>query len=467
MPKTKVTNKQFYEDRNTSDVLTRLVILGLLRILNKKLIYTQIWDNTEEGKETITVPFFYDFSGGSVSSERFIQDNYLNWTDDECTSIGITKMPGDYKPIPCGVISLNSTQIDAGNISNRFVMGRYTKKEGGTLKSYISFLYSIPLTYNFSVSVKCDNMNTAWKIEQAFREFFYKNKTYRINYKGTVVPVRAGFPESLTQEKTTQYQMGSQNDGYDIKLNFDISCETYQPVFDPMNERPADNTIKNLTFGIHTMNDQNVGYGDQLLVPRTDLTRKITTIGQDIILEWSSFQEDADVMYVDILYRESPDEDYQTVDTVFNNNFYHWIVPEEVNPDSINIDIIIPPAKNSIVHTLPVIKLFPDPDSKIIDETNVLVLSKGLFFVREDECQIPAIASYEDINGEIVEHDLKINLLNGMVDESNPICMSPFVYNGKMKPKKIEIAIQDHHNNTQITSFIAENSDVSNWITVC
>jgi hypothetical protein len=45
-------------------------------------------------------------------------------------------------------------------------------------------------------------MNTMWKIEQAFREYFYKNKTYHINYKGTVVPVRVGFPESISSEKT-------------------------------------------------------------------------------------------------------------------------------------------------------------------------------------------------------------------------------------------------------------------------
>jgi hypothetical protein len=282
MAQTKVSNKQFYEDRNTSDVLSRLVILGLLRVLNKKLIYQQIWDNTEEGKEDIVVPFFYDFSGGSVSSERFIQDNYLHWTDDECTSIGITKMPGDYKPIPCGVITLNSTSIDSGNISNRFVMGRYTKKEQGEIKSYVSFLYSIPLTYNFTASIKCDNMNTAWKIEQAFREFFYKNKTYRINFRGTVVPVRVGFPESISQEKTASYQMGSTNDGFDIKLSFDITCETYQPVFDPHNERPADNTMKTLTFSLQTVNDytSSIDYSKHAnMKVQTDLTKSVITAG--------------------------------------------------------------------------------------------------------------------------------------------------------------------------------------------
>jgi hypothetical protein len=39
MPKTKVKQKQLYENRNTSDVFSRLVIMGLLRVLNKKLIY--------------------------------------------------------------------------------------------------------------------------------------------------------------------------------------------------------------------------------------------------------------------------------------------------------------------------------------------------------------------------------------------------------------------------------------------
>ena len=72
MPKTKIINKDFFEKRNTSDVLNRLVILGLLRILNKQLVYQQIWNDTEDGIENITVPFFYDFTGGTATSERFI-----------------------------------------------------------------------------------------------------------------------------------------------------------------------------------------------------------------------------------------------------------------------------------------------------------------------------------------------------------------------------------------------------------
>ena len=72
MPATKLTPKQLFERRNTSDVFNRSVIIGLLRILNRKLVYQQIWDDTEDGIQNVTVPFFFDFGGSNISSERFI-----------------------------------------------------------------------------------------------------------------------------------------------------------------------------------------------------------------------------------------------------------------------------------------------------------------------------------------------------------------------------------------------------------
>ena len=49
MAKTEITAKQLYENRNTSDVFSRLVIMGVLRVLNQKLKYTHVWEDTEEG----------------------------------------------------------------------------------------------------------------------------------------------------------------------------------------------------------------------------------------------------------------------------------------------------------------------------------------------------------------------------------------------------------------------------------
>jgi len=169
----------------------------------------------------------------------------MNWTDEECTTMGLKKINGDYKPIPYGVITLDSTNLEASSISNRFVMGQFQRKINGEMKSFVSFLYSIPLTMSFGVNIICDTMNTMWKIEQAYREYFYKNKTFRFNYKGTVCHARVGFPESITENKTMQYQMGNgAGDGHDIKLSFSLQCETYQPIFDKYSEMPADQIIK-------------------------------------------------------------------------------------------------------------------------------------------------------------------------------------------------------------------------------
>jgi hypothetical protein len=40
MAKTKIAPKNLYENRNTSDVFSRLVVMGILRILNQQLKYT-------------------------------------------------------------------------------------------------------------------------------------------------------------------------------------------------------------------------------------------------------------------------------------------------------------------------------------------------------------------------------------------------------------------------------------------
>lgn len=376
-------------------------------------------------------------------------------------------MDGDYKPIPFGVITLNSTTIDSGNISNRFVMGRYSRKEKGEVKSYVSFLYSIPLTMGFQASIKCDNMNTMWKIEQAFREYFYKNKTFHVNYRGMSVPVRVGFPESLSSEKNAQYTMGQQNDGFDVKITFDINCETYQPVFDPNNERPADQMIRTMTFGIDTAQKQSTAYNQPAIQAAVDLTGSLIGVGQDVILEWRNFYDTGDLTYVDIMYRIHGTDEWQLIDTVPNHNFYHWIVPNDLVDNPLEFDFIVQPTDDIVIHTLPALRIYPDPKSLIIDESTVVVISKGMFFTEEAECQLPFTLSYVDKKGQVHDIKAKFNILNGMLDENRPLIINPVLYHGEVHSTRIEIVVRDHQNRDTYTSFISDNSDVNNWITVC
>lgn len=444
MAQTVLTPKQLFERRNTDDVFDRQVLVGLLRILNRRIFYTQIWDNTEEGVQNVCVPFFYDFGGSNINSERFIQDNYTYFSSSECTEIGLKKIDGNFDFYPQGRLSMASVGIDSGNITNRFVMGKYTKREHGKLKSYVSYLYSMPLTYSFNIEIRCENMNTAMKINQAYREFFYKNMTFHINYKGTVVPVRVGFPENAFQPTPGgTYQPGQAPGENWIKISLSIQCETYQPIFDPYNEKPADSSIYNMGLGIWVNRDHSPEKIEGPLKWVTDFEDMVLVCGQDILLEWRYSYFDRDLLQVDLLFEEEDGKQY-LLDSVDNHNFYHWRVPSDfiINPSK--IDIIIPNTDDVEVFTVPEIYIYPDPTTKIVDDSTVFVLNKGYFITQKQ--QVDVIITYEDKNGSFVEIPAKLNLKNYQIDEIEPIQFDCFVYNNEINYKKIKLVLRDHHN---------------------
>lgn len=461
MAKTKIAPKNLYENRNTSDVFSRLVVMGILRILNQQLKYTQVWEDSSEGIQEITVPFFFDFSGGSTTSEKFIQDNYMNWTDDECTEMGIKKMNGDYKPIPYGVITLESSQIDSGNISNRFVMGQYKKKVNGEIKSYVSCLYSIPLTYNFNVNIACDTMNTMWKIEQAYREYFYKNKTFHFNYKGTVCSAKVGFPESITETKTNTYTMGAQSvDGADVKLNFNLSCETYQPVFDPYTEMEADNNIKSFGTTIDIQNTSIAQSEDGHINAVKNIPSHIAT-EEDVLLEWNFIYNRSDLMQVDILYQEKGSESLNILAyNIDNHNCYHLQLDDDFVTNNAEIDVIVPHQEDVVIVNAPQLKFFVDPETNIVSSATCRVIDKG--FILSENDQIEATLSYQKQDGDIIEKDILINLNNYSVDSENPVEMEDFIYSGEFGYKEIKLYIRDHNNPTILDCF--QNDD--EWLQV-
>lgn len=444
MAQTVLTPKQLFERRNTDDVFDRQVLVGLLRVLNRKIFYTQVWDNTEEGVQNVCVPFFYDFGGSNINSERFIQDNYTYFSSTECTDIGLKKIDGNFDFYPQGRLSMASVGIDSGNITNRFVMGKYTKREQGKLKSYVSYLYSMPLTYSFNIEIRCENMNTAMKINQAYREFFYKNMTFHINYKGTVVPVRVGFPENAFQPTPGgTYQPGQAPGENWIKISFSIQCETYQPIFDPYNERPADSSIYNMGYGIWVNRDHSPEKIEGPLKWVTDFEDMVLVCGQDILLEWRYSYFDRDLLQVDLLFEEENGKQY-LLDSVDNHNFYHWRVPADFITNPSKIDIIIPNTDDVEVFTVPQIYIYPDPTTKMVDDSTVFVLNKGYFITQRE--QVDIIITYEDKHGNFVEIPAKLNLKNFQIDEVNPIEFDCFVYNNEINYKKIKLVLRDHHN---------------------
>ena len=248
MPKTVLNDRNLYEKRNKDDIFIRDVIGGLLKLLNNRLVYTQVWEDSSEGMEDITVPFYYDL--GNSSGERFLQDNYITF-GSQC---GFKQINGNFDMLPRGVVSLESAQIESDSITNRLVMGEYQREDSvdGKIKTYVSWLYSIPMSLSFNCEIRSSSFTEKLKINQACNEFFYKNKTYYITHKGMKLGCRVGFPENFFGEKNSGYTMGGGDsvEKNNYKQSFELKVECYQPVFDKGTERLKSNVVRSWSSSI-------------------------------------------------------------------------------------------------------------------------------------------------------------------------------------------------------------------------
>ena len=455
MSKTQITPKDLFERRNTTDVFNRLVIMGMLRILNNRLVYDQVWEKDEI--QQVTVPFFFDFGGGSISSERFIQDNYTFFSSDECTNLGLKKMDGNFDRLPQGRISLGSVGIQAGNISNRFSMGQYTRIVDGRLKSFTSYLYSIPLEFSFTLEIRCETMLTAYKIDEAVRELFYKNSTFRFNYRGSVCAARAGFPENGLSAQGTQYTTGAApGENQYIKLNYTIQVETYQPVFDRYNEIPADRYIKEGGVNIHINHrkeevESGAAYGkerDKQIWLTSKLDGMTLISGQELMLTWAWKYADNDLLQVDIYYKlEGDDTEHMIAFGEDNHDFYYWTLDDRMTTNNKKFDVLFPEQDGMVeIFTEPEIYVWPNAEDHIVDANNVYVKNKGLFNTRSATSQIDALIEYEGPDGSLVQMPATAKLYNYMLDSEHiPLEFECFVYNGDLEQKKMKLYVRDHN----------------------
>ena len=140
----KTNNEPLHQRYNVDGVFNRSVIAGLLNLLNHKVTYTQVWE--DKVSEEVTVPFAYNFA--YAKDQRFAQDNYT-FFGRECFSDKL--IDGKFDMLPRFAVTYTGSQIDSSNITNRFVKGQYQKIDGGEIKSYVAYLYSVPLTLNFDL----------------------------------------------------------------------------------------------------------------------------------------------------------------------------------------------------------------------------------------------------------------------------------------------------------------------------
>lgn len=221
----------YNEHFNKDEILIRNVIVGLLDLLNKKIVYNQVIGPDEV--EELSLPFFYTMAG----DERFLQDFYqLN--GQVCD--GPQFAEGNTDPVPRGVISMTSLSIDSAALTSKFVRGTFNKEINGDTKAFSAFLNPIPLNINFDVEVICATLTEALKIIQSTIDTFYKVTVYAVDFRGLRVICQTGFSQDYNIEKPFTFSYGDDNK---ITVKFTLELGTYQPVFDKTSERFRGNVM--------------------------------------------------------------------------------------------------------------------------------------------------------------------------------------------------------------------------------
>ena len=415
-----------HERYNYDDVFNRVIIVGLLNLLNHGISYTQTWDDSTV--ETVHVPFMYDFGS---SDERFAQDNYT-FFGRECFSD--KKIDGKFDMLPRGAVKYSGSQIDASNITNRFIQGRYLKNENGKLTSYTSFLYSIPITFNFDVEMWIDNIVTAFKIEQAIRETFYKNRTYYVLYRGMKLGCCVGFPESAVLDKTTSYAFDAERQ---IKITFSLAVEAYQPVFDSTTEIESGKRIESIAYDVEVLNS-SVDRISSIKIKNFE-GDVIYPSGTSMLIEWDNSSTVSDMCTIAISYIDSEGVEHPIEHAVYNNRSYLWRIPEGFTD---YVQPLIVYNDPSIVISEPIIKLIPN-ENKFINEESFIIVDPGIFNVAGDS-QVGITLEYTDSNGHVQMSDAyNLNVSNRQIDISNPVTITgdKFRYSGKVNYKEVSIKV--------------------------
>lgn len=426
------------ENYNSDNILIRNVIAGVLSILNKSIKYTQVWDNNII--EEIELPWMYDLG---TSDERLMQDNYTFFG----SSCFAKKIDGNFDMFPRGAIRLESTTIDSDNICNRFVQGLTTRIENGKIQTYHSFLYSIPLTVTFNCEIWIDNFTNMLKIEQAIREYLYRNKTFYVLFRGMRIGCCLGMPNDYNEQKNTEYSLTSENGEQKIKLTFQLVVETYQPVFDRTMEMPADKLMRNVGFDVmlnSSSNNKSIKlYCDDVMIG-----------GTQSHLRWDYYSDNSDMCSINLEYRKIKDASGNILDDKFipidvavsNQSDYYWKVPSNDSKPQFEI-----------VYNLPeTITMLKEPIIKVIyngklDKNSFIVLDPGYFITNSFD----GISSIEFGVGymsgkkyKMLEKFGNFNLIWSKIDMSDPVNIKSEFSDNKFKYDKTEyeIKISDANN---------------------
>lgn len=410
---------------NNENIIARGVIAGLLGVLNNDIRFEQAWANDDV--EEVKCPWYYNQSG----DERFMQDFYTHYADCNFPR----PIDGNFDAIPRGVITYTGASIDSNRITNRFVKARYLKLVDGKLESFVSFMYSIPLTVKFDCELWVDNQLLALKIEQAIRETFYKTITFYMYYKGMRLGATAGFPEDYMTEKNINYSFEPDNR---VKMTFNVEVETYQPVFDQTAEIKASNNIKGFAYNAYQHDEKS--YGNIIMTePSGNMT---VPKGYPLWMEWNSNREGAIINRVNVYWSYAGANERNLIESsVLNNEYYVWNIPEGFNKSK-NPIIMYEEDSSVRVRKIPTVSVIPNLTNNEITAESFSVLDPGYFNSDRPDSSIGVSLEMRNDSNRIVyspDNTIWANIINYRLDSF--LVESPVTFPATLDYKVIDVHV--------------------------
>jgi hypothetical protein len=234
---------------NKDESVIRNILVGLLATLHNNVYwYNQIGTKVNE-KRKIKVPFYFSTTG----TERYLQDNFLNNIDFDPEYL---EAETSYNVIPRAIVNLEGINIESSSIVNKYVRMNYqVQEDDGTLNTYNSEAFWVPLIMNVKVTVYLDSILDQLKCVESIIKTFFKSKSYQVDNAYVRIPSVISFPEDYTNERNLEFGF---TDKKEFKVDFSLDVKSFMPVFKEGTEFFAGNIMESFE---HTTFVDPVTYG--------------------------------------------------------------------------------------------------------------------------------------------------------------------------------------------------------------
>lgn len=261
-------------NKNTHGSFIRNAVIGLIDLLNTESQYEVV---RQDEKKDIHVPFFYNFG----VDEQFMKDFFFNLPPN----CNIPLAEGNYERLPRGVVTLESVSVNTSNLTNSYVRGNWQAEARDDNDRKIAVghsarMRSLPLSITFSVEVRVDTANQAFKILEMFMDTFYANRVIFFQHKGLRIPAQFRFPDSDQINKNYTFDFNTQADNF-TSLKGTVIMEVPYPTFDRASDRLSNNVMQQIGLN-NTFIDQDTPLAGSAPAIFSVLTGTLATISAPV-----------------------------------------------------------------------------------------------------------------------------------------------------------------------------------------